>query len=179
MTTLSQTLLWSSVAVAITAAASTPPTTRQTPSSSPSVQTTTVEPSTVRGDPLDPSAIGPSWVETMEDAVRRDRATPPPRGIQKVPEPESPYEEEVERQKREASRDTTTGHQSFGGGGSIPTIGTNFVGPREGERLPSELREAENSPRDHSSQQCQAALDGRHDDPCRLAGELGATVGES
>src|SRR5580765_1237188 len=51
--------------------------------------------------------------------------------------------------------------------------GARDVGPREGERLPSELREAENSPRDHSSQQCQAALDGRHDDSLPFGGRTG------
>src|SRR5580765_784103 len=85
--------------------------------------------STVCGELLDPSLHGRSWVETMDAAVQREREHPTPPGLQYVREPQNPREAEIEEQKEKAGRESG-GQSLLGGGGSIATIGTNFVGPR-------------------------------------------------
>src|SRR5215831_18340998 len=86
----------------------------------------------ILGDKLAPSALGRSWVESMDAVVQRELEHPAPPGVQFVREPRNPNEEEVERQKERAAQETG-GNQPMGGGGSIATIGTNFVGPRLGD----------------------------------------------
>jgi hypothetical protein len=89
-------------------------------------------PAAVRGELLDPSLHGRSWVETMDAAVQREREHPAPPGLQYVREPQNPREREVEEQKERARRESG-GQSLLGGGGTSPTIGTNFVGPRVGD----------------------------------------------
>jgi len=125
MTTLSWTFLSSTLAITLAATTATPQ----------STGLASVPPSevvTVRGDQLSPAELGPGWVESMDEVVRRDLANPAPPGVQCVPEPESPFQDEINRQKRMAHLDEG-GHQTLGGSGSIPIIGTDFVGPASGD----------------------------------------------
>ncbi len=89
----------------------------------------------VHGDRLSPSAIGRGFVEGMDEVIERDRANPAPDGVHFFGEPKSPNEEQVEEQKAQAAREGTNGgpRSMLGGGGTSPTIGTSFVGPREGD----------------------------------------------
>ena len=103
------------------------PTTSQTAAPPPTVR--------VQGERLPPSAIGPGRVESLDEVVKRDRANPAPDGVHFFGEPKNPNEEQVEEQKAEAAREGATGGSTsmLGGSATSPTIGTNFVGPREGD----------------------------------------------
>jgi hypothetical protein len=87
------------------------------------------EGTTVRGERLDPSAFGPAWVESMEDVIRRERENPPPTGVYVAHPPRIPPGLRAAKPAPGGS----SGNQNLGGGGSPPTIGTNFVGPKLGD----------------------------------------------
>ncbi len=125
------TLLGSSAALAVTVTTTTLRTTGTQNPASPAPAAAPQLP-TVSGEQLEPSAFGPAWVESMETVIQREREHPAPPGSRFMREPRNPNEEEVERQKEEAARDSS-GYHAMGGGGTSPTIGTNFVGPREGD----------------------------------------------
>ncbi len=92
-------------------------------------------PARVHGDRLPPSAIGPGIVEGLDEVIQRDRANPQHDGVHFFGEPKNPNEEQVEEQKAEAARQGAAGgsRSMLGGSATSPTIGTNFVGPREGD----------------------------------------------
>lgn len=105
-------------------------------SATPSTQTpTATEGEAIPGERLSRAAYGRSWVESMEAVAERERLNPTPPGIRLIPEPENPLEEAIEREKEAAEEEAEKGipgQQNLGGGGSAPTVGTNFIGPAVG-----------------------------------------------
>lgn len=135
MTAFAPSLLGSIALLAVSATPFSLPATSPTSSAPESQGASAIEGDAIPGEQLSPAMFGRSWVESMEEVVRRDRANPTSPGIRLIPEPENPWEERIEREKELAElqgQDDTSGQQNLGGGGSAPTVGTNFVGPAVG-----------------------------------------------
>ena len=115
-----------SIALVTTSTSPAPVSSRETPAA---------QTEEVHGDVVPPATYGRSWVESMDEVVRREQALPVLPGIRLIPEPENPFEAQVEREKELAAQQAQRqgpGQQFLGGSGSPPVVGTNFVGPAVG-----------------------------------------------